>query len=120
VKPKLPAQFKQAEANGIPFALILGESELADGLVRMKEMGLPDGHPEKDGVLVSLDKLEAEVSQRLARAKSLEQMTKQAEGLRVVHGIKGDDSVNAEPAPQPAAADVDAAAATTETPPVST
>jgi histidyl-tRNA synthetase len=25
VKPKLPAQFKAAEQNGVPFALILGD-----------------------------------------------------------------------------------------------
>ncbi len=81
MKPKLQAQFKAAEANGTPFALILGESELADGLIRMKELGLPDGHPEKDGVLISLEKLESEVAQRLARKKALDDMTRQAEGL---------------------------------------
>ncbi|KAH8889554.1 histidyl-tRNA synthetase [Thozetella sp. PMI_491] len=98
VKPKLQAQFKAAEANGTPFALILGESELAAGVVKMKELGLPDGHPEKDGVDVALANLEAEVSQRLARKKVLDDMTRQAEGLRVVHGIKGED-LKADPAP---------------------
>jgi hypothetical protein len=29
VKPKLPAQFKAAEQNGVPFALILGDVSLA-------------------------------------------------------------------------------------------
>ena len=117
VKPKLQAQFKAAEANGTPFALILGESELADGLVRMKELGLPDGHPEKDGVLIKLDDLENEVLQRLARKKALDDMTKQAEGLRVVRGIKGEDvkiEPTAESAEQPApASSAEAPVATT-------
>ncbi|KAI9894663.1 MAG: Cytoplasmic and mitochondrial histidine tRNA synthetase [Vezdaea aestivalis] len=47
VKPKLPAQFKAADAAGIPFAVILGEDEQAQGKLKIKEMGLPDGHPEK-------------------------------------------------------------------------
>ncbi|EGE03004.1 histidyl-tRNA synthetase [Trichophyton equinum CBS 127.97] len=67
VKPKLPAQFKAAEANGIPFAVILGEDELAAGKVRVKEMGLPDGHPEKEGVLVDIDSLTTEIKQRLEK-----------------------------------------------------
>jgi histidyl-tRNA synthetase len=91
VKPKLPAQFKAAEANGTPFALILAEAEIAAGVVKMKEMGLPDGHPEKEGVDVRLDNLEAEVIQRLARKKALDELTKQADGLKVVHGIKGEE-----------------------------
>lgn len=65
VKPKLPAQFKAAETGGVPFAVILGESEQAAGKVRVKEMGLPEGHPEKDGVLVPLAQLPAEVTRRL-------------------------------------------------------
>ncbi len=83
----------------------------------MKELGLPDGHPEKDGVLIKLDDLETEVLQRLARKKALDDMTKQAEGLRVVRGIKGEDlkiEPTAEPAEQPApASSAEAPAATT-------
>jgi len=67
VKPKLPAQFKAAETAGIPFAVILGEDEQKGGMVRVKEMGLPEGHPEKDGVLVSLVELAAQVRDRLRR-----------------------------------------------------
>ncbi|EFE33048.1 uncharacterized protein ARB_00135 [Trichophyton benhamiae CBS 112371] len=70
VKPKLPAQFKAAETNGIPFAVILGEDELAAGQVRVKEMGLPDGHPEKEGVLVDVDSLTTEIKQRLEKKAS--------------------------------------------------
>jgi len=56
-KPKLPQQFKAAETGGVPFAVILGETEWEKGLVKLKEMGLPEGHPEKDGVLVEKDGL---------------------------------------------------------------
>jgi len=101
VKPKLPAQFKAAEVNGVPFAVVLGEDEVAQGKVKIKEMGLREGHPEKEGVLVNLSELVDEVRQRLQRKRELDEMTKQAEGLRVVHGIKSDD--------EPAATDATAA-----------
>ena len=45
--------------------MILGEDEQAQGKVKIKEMGLPEGHPEKDGVLVNLQDLVAEVKKRL-------------------------------------------------------
>lgn len=65
VKPKLPQQFKAAETAGIPFGVILGEDELATGQVKIKEMGLPEGHPEKEGVLVELKNLADEVKRRI-------------------------------------------------------
>jgi len=65
VKPKLPAQFKAAEVNGVPFAVILGDEELAAGKCRIKELGLPEGHPEKDGVMVELENVDQEVKSRL-------------------------------------------------------
>ncbi|KAG8527011.1 uncharacterized protein KY384_008440 [Bacidia gigantensis] len=65
-KPKLPAQFKQAEQAGIPFAVILGEEEQSQGKVKIKEMGLPEGHPEKDGMLVALEELVPEMRKRLS------------------------------------------------------
>ncbi len=67
VKPKLPAQFKAAETNGVPFAIILGDDELAAGKCKIKEMGLPDGHAEKDGVLIEMANLETEVKTRVAQ-----------------------------------------------------
>lgn len=66
-KPKLPAQFKAADTNEVPFAVILGEDEQAKGQVRIKELGLEAGHAEKDGVLVGLTDLVDEVKQRLRR-----------------------------------------------------
>ena len=71
VKAKLQTQFKAAEGAGIPFAVILGESEQAAGQVKIKEMGLPEGHPEKDGVLVNLAELPSEVKSRLAARGSI-------------------------------------------------
>ncbi len=67
LKPKLQAQFKAAESDAVPYAVILGEEEQAAGKVKIKEMGLPDGHPEKDGVLVSITELPTEVKKRLAK-----------------------------------------------------
>ncbi|KAH7252394.1 hypothetical protein BKA59DRAFT_525748 [Fusarium tricinctum] len=90
VKPKLPAQFKAAEANGVPFAIFLGDDEVASGKVKIKEMGLQDGHPEKEGILVAQSDMAKEIKVRLQRKRELDEMTRQAEGLRVVHGIKGD------------------------------
>ncbi|KAK4464917.1 putative mitochondrial histidyl-tRNA synthetase precursor [Cladorrhinum samala] len=104
VKPKLQNQFKAAENNGVPFALILGEDELAQGKVRLKEMGLPEDHPLKEGELISFENLTQEVQARLDQKKRLDSIAEQAGGLRVVGGIKGEDikaSVAAETA-QPA------------------
>jgi histidyl-tRNA synthetase len=68
VKPKLPQQFKAAEVNGVPFAVIIGEGELAAGQCKIKEMGLPEGHPEKEGVMVELTNLEQEVKSRINKS----------------------------------------------------
>ncbi|KAM0819298.1 putative histidine--tRNA ligase [Seiridium cardinale] len=91
VKPKLQNQFKAAESNGVPFAVVLGEDELAQGQVKIKELGLSDGHPEKEGVLVNLANVAEEVKSRLQRKRELDEMTVKAEGLRVVHGIRGEE-----------------------------
>ncbi|KAJ4297093.1 Cytoplasmic and mitochondrial histidine tRNA synthetase [Collariella sp. IMI 366227] len=91
VKPKLQNQFKAAEAGGVPFALILGEDELAQGKAKLKEMGLPEDHPLKEGELISLDNLVQEVNARLARKNQLDNIVEQAEGLKVVDGIKGEE-----------------------------
>ncbi len=90
VKPKLPNQFKAAEVNGVPMAVVIGEDEVAQGKVKIKEMGLRDGHPEKDGVLVDLADIVPEIRQRLRRKANLDQLAQEAEGLRVVDGIKGE------------------------------
>ncbi|KAF9892002.1 Cytoplasmic and mitochondrial histidine tRNA synthetase [Aspergillus nanangensis] len=86
LKPKLPQQFKAAEQGGIPFAAILGEDELAAGKIRIKEMGLEEGHPEKEGVLVDLASLPEEVKARVAKKQAqanVPGVTQQLESLKV-------------------------------------
>ncbi|KKY36852.1 putative histidyl-trna synthetase [Diaporthe ampelina] len=104
-KPKLQNQFKAAENNGVPFAVILGEEELANGQVKLKQMGLDDGHPEKEGILVPIPNLVSEVRRRLEQLRKLEEMTVDASGLRVVDGIKGESVVTGDA--DPAAANPD-------------
>ena len=36
-KPKMPAQFAAGEKDEVPFAIILGENELKEGIVTVKE-----------------------------------------------------------------------------------
>lgn len=45
--------------------MILGEDELAAGQVKIKEMGLPEGHPEKEGVSVDIKNLVEEIKLRI-------------------------------------------------------
>lgn len=97
VKPKLPNQFKEAEKNGCPLCIVIGEDEMAAGKVRVKEMGLRDGHPEKEGVLVNLDDLVAEVRQRIKRRSTIDQLAQEAAGLKVVGGIRGEPEPTKEP-----------------------
>jgi len=66
-KPKLSQQFTGAEKNGVPFAVVLGEDELKEGKVKIKEMGLPEEHPEKKGVDVSMGDLVVQIRRRLAQ-----------------------------------------------------
>lgn len=63
---------------------------MAQGKVKIKEMGLREGHPEKEGVLVALTDLVPEIRKRLERKVTLDSLVKEAEGLRVVDGIKGE------------------------------
>jgi histidyl-tRNA synthetase len=63
---------------------------MAAGKVKIKEMGLRDGHPEKEGVLVDLKDLVTEVRTRISRKSKLDEMVKQAEGLKVVGGIRAE------------------------------
>ncbi|RFU81453.1 histidyl-trna synthetase [Trichoderma arundinaceum] len=113
-KPKMQAQFKAAEANGVPFAIFIGEDELAQGKVKIKEMGLKDGHPEKDGVLVDTTRMPEELKYRIQRKRELESITIQAEGLKVVGGVKGDQAIKAEATPK--AEETPAADATADKP----
>ncbi|RDL34725.1 Class II aaRS and biotin synthetase [Venustampulla echinocandica] len=97
IKPKLGNQFNAAEKNGCPLCVVIGEDEMAQGKVKIKEMGLRDGHPEKEGVMVSLDDLVPEVRKRILRKSNLEELVQEAAGLKVVGGIRGEP----EPVPEP-------------------
>jgi len=66
VKPRVQTQFKAAETGGVPVGVIIGEDELKAGKVKVKVMGLPDGHPEKEGRLVEKSELVAECKRLLA------------------------------------------------------
>jgi histidyl-tRNA synthetase len=66
VKPRVQAQFKSAETGGVPLGIIIGEDELKAGKVKVKVMGLPDGHPDKEGKLVEKTELVAECKRLLA------------------------------------------------------
>ncbi|KAI4241062.1 MAG: hypothetical protein L6R40_004810 [Gallowayella cf. fulva] len=81
LKPKLPAQFKAADANGVPFAVILGEDEEKEGKVKIKELGLPEGHPEKDGILVNKTNLVQEVRSRLEKQSATDAVTASMDDL---------------------------------------
>ena len=92
VKPKLPAQFKAAEHGGVPFSVILGEEEQAMGKVKIKELGLKEGHPEKDGVLIELQNLVEEVKARLAAKTVQEDSSAHSLPTAQVDGLKLDES----------------------------
>ncbi|KAJ5679575.1 Histidine--tRNA ligase [Penicillium macrosclerotiorum] len=84
-KPKPMQQFKAAEDGGIPFGVIIGEEELANGKVRIKEMGLDKDHPEKEGVEVDLANLIPELKARLERKHggSVVTLAQQLQGVQV-------------------------------------
>lgn len=71
-------------------SVIIGEDELAAGKVKIKENGLLEGHPEKNGVLVDLSDLVSEIKKRIDRKALLDNMTRRADGLKVVDGIRGE------------------------------
>lgn len=115
MKPKLPPQFKAAESNQAPFAVILGDDEIEKGVVKIKELGLPEGHPHKDGELVDMKNLVPEVQKRLARKRELDEISRKAGGLKVVGGLRGEDIDKAEAKKEEPAAEAAAPAAAAAT-----
>lgn len=81
MKSKFQAQFKSAETKGIPFAVILGEDEQKQGKVKIKELGLPKDHPEKDGVMVNTTTLVKEIRSRLQKKAETDTITSSMNGL---------------------------------------
>ncbi|KAI1810706.1 hypothetical protein GGS20DRAFT_566301 [Poronia punctata] len=65
-KPRVQPQFTAAEKGNVPICVIIGEDEVKAGKVKVKVMGLPDGHPEKEGRLIDRSELVAEVKKLLA------------------------------------------------------
>lgn len=58
--------------------------------MKIKENSLREGHPEKTGVEVKLEDLVHEVRTRIKRKAELDRITQQAEGLRVIGGIRAE------------------------------
>ncbi|KAI9168267.1 Cytoplasmic and mitochondrial histidine tRNA synthetase [Blastocladiella emersonii ATCC 22665] len=65
-KPKLQAQFNQCDKDQIPFAIILGPDELADGMVKIKDMRAKTEGEEAAGVLIPRADMVAQIQKRLA------------------------------------------------------
>lgn len=63
LNPKLLAQLQHCEENGVPLALVLGDSELARGVVKLREVTT---RKEED---VPVDNLAEEIRKRLALIK---------------------------------------------------
>lgn len=69
VKPKAAKQFETIEKDGIPFAVIIGASELQEGKVRVKQqVGKGGAAPEdKDGQLIDRAAMVDFIKSRLAQ-----------------------------------------------------
>ncbi|KAJ2359235.1 Cytoplasmic and mitochondrial histidine tRNA synthetase [Coemansia erecta] len=65
-KPKLPAQFKVCDDERIPWAVIVGQEEVDQGVVRLKNMTVRD-EAQGDGVLIKRADMVAELKQRLGQ-----------------------------------------------------
>ncbi|KNE73013.1 hypothetical protein AMAG_17223 [Allomyces macrogynus ATCC 38327] len=65
-KPKLQAQFNVCDKEQIPLAVILGPDELAQGLVKIKDMRAKVEGEAGAGVAVKRDDMVAEITKRLA------------------------------------------------------
>lgn len=83
LKPKFQQQFKEAEQNKIPLCIILGEDELAQNKVKIKQMGLEKDDPEKEGVMINRDEMIPEVRRRLAAILAEETLTNGVENIRI-------------------------------------
>lgn len=72
------------------------QDELAQGKVKIKEMGLPVGHPLKEGELISLDNLVEEVKLRITKKQEADQLAEQAHQLKLADGVeKGNNEAQA-------------------------
>ena len=76
----MPAQFKAAEQGGVPFSVIIGDDEWNEGKVKVKELGLETGHPEKEGIVFAKEDMVAEIKKRLGKGELEKKMTKMSVG----------------------------------------
>lgn len=67
--------------------MILGEDEEKAGKVKIKELGLPEGHPEKDGVMVNKTDLIQEVRSRLEKQGATDAVTASLSGLDTADSV---------------------------------
>lgn len=65
-KPNLRVQFDAAEKSGVPIGIILGEQELQDGTVKLKQLGTGES---SDGEIVKREDMVAKIEQLLAQIK---------------------------------------------------
>ena len=65
-KPKLPAQWNACEKDDIPFAVIIGSSELEQGVVRIKNMRNKTGDQQEKERIVSRSEMILELKKLLA------------------------------------------------------
>ncbi|WVQ79084.1 hypothetical protein IAT38_001178 [Cryptococcus sp. DSM 104549] len=68
VKPKTPAQWKQADDDAVPYVAILAPKELADGTVRIKEQVGKDAAGDAKGEEVKISEVVAYIKGKLGRA----------------------------------------------------
>lgn len=64
-KPKLPAQWNACEKEGIPYAVIIGSSEIEQGVVKIKDMYNKTGTQEEKEQVVPRSSMITELKKRL-------------------------------------------------------
>lgn len=64
-KPRLPAQWNACEKEGIPLAVIIGSSEIEQGVVKIKDMYNKTGTQEEKEQVVPRSSMISELKKRL-------------------------------------------------------
>jgi len=79
----------------VPFAVILGEDEIRAGKIKIKELGLEEGHPEKNGVDVDVSNLVSELKTRIAawETRTNEKKLLKSNGTVVAEKVNGVEEV---------------------------
>ena len=71
--------------------MVLGADEIKQGKVRIKELGLQEGHAEKEGVLVDLSVLVSEIKKRFEADSRAQQLDEGLESLKVAGEPNNDE-----------------------------